>query len=275
MSVIHKLNNIINCKNAIRTAINNKGGALTESSKLKDYATAIDNLTAGDGSENRSGLIEVNSLPDNKYDTTSIYTTPYKFNDILINIEVKGAAKEALLFSQLNGSLIEGEVVDSLPTENIVETTETSEYFYYSISNNEAYLHSTELFGGWKPLSELFCTMFDGALMPCQGFINSKLNGVVLGHGYYIVNTDDYYKYFNIWEEITYSGDGSDVIDSGFDLPEKNIDKDKVYKVKYFDDIYAVPEEGKAGEYLAGHLFGLCGIDVFDKLPTNNIIYPP
>ena len=34
--------------------------------------------------------------------------------------------------------------------------------------------------------------------MPCQGFINSKLNGVVLGHGYYIVNADDYYKYFNI-----------------------------------------------------------------------------
>ena len=280
MSVIDKLNNIINCKNAIRAAINNKGGALTESSKLKDYATAIDNLTAGGGSENRSGLIEVNSLPDNKYDTTSIYTTPYKFNDILINVEVKGAAKEAILFSQSIASeetpLIGIEVVDSLPTENIVETTQTSGfYFYYSISNNEAYLHNTELFGGWKPLSEFFCTMFDGVLMPCQGFINSKLNGVVLGHGYYIVNADDYYKYFNIWEEITYSGDGSDVIDSGFDLPEKNIDKDKVYKVKYFDDIYAVHEEGKAGEYLAGHLFYLCGIDVCDELPTNNIISPP
>ena len=91
------------------------------------------------------------------------------------------------------------EVVDSLPTENIVETTQTSGfYFYYSISNNEAYLYSTELPGGWKPLSEFFCTMFDGVLMPCKGFINSKLNGVVLGHGYYIVNADDYYKYFNI-----------------------------------------------------------------------------
>ena len=94
MSVIDKLNNIINCKNAIRAAINN-GGVLTESSKLRDYATAIDNLTAGGGSENRSGLIEVKSLPDNKYDTTSIYTTPYKFNDILINVQVKEAGNEA------------------------------------------------------------------------------------------------------------------------------------------------------------------------------------
>ncbi len=276
MSLIDKLNNIINCKDAIRAAINNKGGVLTESSKLRDYATAIDNLTGG-GGENRGGLIEVNSLPNNKYDTTSIYTTPYKFNDILISIEVKGAAKEAILFSQAIGplALAGGEVVDSLPIENIVETTQTSGYVYYSISNNEAYMYSTEIFGGWKPLSEIICAMFDGVLMPCKGFINSKLNGIVLGHGYYIVNADDYYKYFNIWEEITYSGDGSDVIDSGFDLPEKDIDKDKVYKVKYFDDIYAVHEEGKAGEYLAGHLFYLCGIDVCDELPTSNIIYPP
>ena len=50
MSVIDKLNNIINCKDAIRAAINNKGGVLTESSKLRDYATAIDNLSAGGGS---------------------------------------------------------------------------------------------------------------------------------------------------------------------------------------------------------------------------------
>ena len=50
MSVIDKLNNIINCKNAIRNSINNKGGNLTESSKFSDYATAINNLTVGSGS---------------------------------------------------------------------------------------------------------------------------------------------------------------------------------------------------------------------------------
>ena len=54
MSLIDKLNNIINCKDAIRAAINNKGGVLTESSKLRDYATAIDNLTGGGGSSSSS-----------------------------------------------------------------------------------------------------------------------------------------------------------------------------------------------------------------------------
>ena len=57
MSVADKLKNIINCKNAIRAAINNKGGALTESSKLRDYATAIDNLTGGGGSG--SGSVDI------------------------------------------------------------------------------------------------------------------------------------------------------------------------------------------------------------------------
>ena len=50
MSVADKLKNIINCKNAIRTSINNKGGKVTENSKFSDYATAIDNLIAGGGS---------------------------------------------------------------------------------------------------------------------------------------------------------------------------------------------------------------------------------
>ena len=50
MCIANKLKNIINCKNAIRTSINNKGGNITENSKFSDYATAINNLSAGGGS---------------------------------------------------------------------------------------------------------------------------------------------------------------------------------------------------------------------------------
>ena len=50
MCIANKLKNIINCKNAIRTSINNKGGKITENSKFSDYATAINNLSAGGGS---------------------------------------------------------------------------------------------------------------------------------------------------------------------------------------------------------------------------------
>ena len=49
-TIAAKLKNIINCKNAIRTSINNKGGNITENSKFSDYATALNNLSTGGGS---------------------------------------------------------------------------------------------------------------------------------------------------------------------------------------------------------------------------------
>ena len=44
-----KLNKILQTKEAIRTAINNKGGTLTTTDKFSDYATAIDNIQSGGG----------------------------------------------------------------------------------------------------------------------------------------------------------------------------------------------------------------------------------
>ena len=49
-TIAAKLKNIIKCKNAIRTAINNKGGQVTENSKFSDYVAAINNLTSSEGS---------------------------------------------------------------------------------------------------------------------------------------------------------------------------------------------------------------------------------
>ena len=46
-----KLNKVLQTKEAIRTAINNKGGTLTETDKFSDYATAIDNIQSGGGEE--------------------------------------------------------------------------------------------------------------------------------------------------------------------------------------------------------------------------------
>ena len=49
-TIAAKLKNIIKCKNAIRTAINNKGGHVTENSEFSDYVAAINNLTSNEGS---------------------------------------------------------------------------------------------------------------------------------------------------------------------------------------------------------------------------------
>ena len=46
-----KLNKLKATKEAIRTAINNKGGTLTTSDKFSDYATAIDNIQSGSTNE--------------------------------------------------------------------------------------------------------------------------------------------------------------------------------------------------------------------------------
>ena len=49
-TTVEKLNKLRNTKEAIRIAINNKGGTLTETNKFSDYATAIDELPNGGGS---------------------------------------------------------------------------------------------------------------------------------------------------------------------------------------------------------------------------------
>ena len=46
-TTVEKLNKVLETKEAIRTAINNKGGTLTESDTFSSYATAIDNIQTG------------------------------------------------------------------------------------------------------------------------------------------------------------------------------------------------------------------------------------
>ena len=48
-TTVEKLNKVLQTKEAIRTAINSKGGTLTESDTFSSYATAIDNIQTGSG----------------------------------------------------------------------------------------------------------------------------------------------------------------------------------------------------------------------------------
>ena len=43
-TTVEKLTKVLETKEAIRTAINSKGGTLTETDKFSDYATAINNF---------------------------------------------------------------------------------------------------------------------------------------------------------------------------------------------------------------------------------------
>ena len=45
-TTVEKLNKVLETKESIRNAINNKGGTLTENNKFSDYVTAINNLSS-------------------------------------------------------------------------------------------------------------------------------------------------------------------------------------------------------------------------------------
>ena len=77
-----KLNKVLQTKEAIRTAINNKGGTLTTSDKFSDYATAIDNIQSG--SENEPITITQNGT----------YTAPEGVGYSPINVNVPSKEEE-------------------------------------------------------------------------------------------------------------------------------------------------------------------------------------
>lgn len=62
MSIASKLQSIVDTKAAIKTAINEKGGSITDSTPFADYATAITNLPSGGGSISLAPL-SMDSVP--------------------------------------------------------------------------------------------------------------------------------------------------------------------------------------------------------------------
>ena len=78
MSTENKLAAIINSKEAIRTAINGKGGTLTEDSKLSEYAGAIEGLsTGGSGGGVSVALPDFHPYKNNVYNLSGeiVYST--------------------------------------------------------------------------------------------------------------------------------------------------------------------------------------------------------
>ena len=89
-----KLNKILETKEAIRTAINNKGGTLTTSDTFASYSSAIDSLPSGGGGSLKTLLDATKSTYNLFYmygetsidglisynDTSSVNIMTYMFN---------------------------------------------------------------------------------------------------------------------------------------------------------------------------------------------------
>ena len=57
-TTVEKLNKVLETKEAIRTAINNKGGTLTESDTFSSYANAIESIQTGGGDNKLAKLVD-------------------------------------------------------------------------------------------------------------------------------------------------------------------------------------------------------------------------
>lgn len=107
MSTANKLNAIINSKTAIKNAINSKGGSLTDSSKLSEYATVIERLSTGGSGVGAASPCFANFNPymNNIYNITGeiIYSTEgtsipadyLSFEEAGVGLQVENFSAEA------------------------------------------------------------------------------------------------------------------------------------------------------------------------------------
>lgn len=122
-----KLNKVLETKEAIRTAINSKGGTLTETDTFASYATAIDNIQSGGKEE------ETKSITITENGTTTVLPTSGKVLskvDIVANVPQtaeSGTVKNLLdaiktcyyLFNNYKGTSVDG-LISYNDTSNVI-----------------------------------------------------------------------------------------------------------------------------------------------------------
>ena len=107
-----KLNKVLQTKEAIRTAINNKGGTLTESDTFASYPTAIENIQSGGKEE------ETKSITITENGTTTVLPTSGKVLskvDIVANVQSGGGVN---------------------PLQSLLDRTKSAKYLFTGVSEN-------------------------------------------------------------------------------------------------------------------------------------------
>ena len=122
-TTVEKLNKVLETKEAIRTAINNKGGTLTESDTFSSYSTAIDNIQTGSG-ENPLQYVIDNHEGDGK---PSCYYFFYFYNGTSLDNVLK-----SLDFSKvtnMNGMFYHCQNLTTIPLFNTSNVTNMRSMF--------------------------------------------------------------------------------------------------------------------------------------------------
>ena len=175
-----KLNKVLQTKEAIRTAINNKGGTLTTSDKFSDYATAIDNIQSGGDVPTRKKFLEkrgcqylfygteLTSIDDNLLsydDTENVTNMAYMFYGLTTlikapNMNTSKVTNMNYMFSATNYSW--PMKLTEVPLYDTSNVTKMYGMFYYcnsltqvSLSNTSKVTDMGSMFNGCSKLKHI------------------------------------------------------------------------------------------------------------------------
>ena len=164
MSIADNLNRIKTAKEAIKTAINNKGGGLTNE-KIEAYATAIDNLKLNDDTDYTGVNVTVNDMLEgiiaidatgNKI-TGNIKTVTPTLSENVIEIE-KGYIADATTLAVPEMEIInDGQTVfipvgynkteQSISIKNGIDTSDANATSYDIVEGKSAYVKGEKVYG--------------------------------------------------------------------------------------------------------------------------------
>ena len=124
-TTVEKLDKVLETKEEIRTAINNKGGTLTESDTFSSYSTAIDNIQTGSG-ENPLQYVIDNQEGDGK---PSCYYLFYFYKGTSLDNILKSLDTSKV--TNMDNMFYQCENLTSIPQLDTSKVTNMSSMFYY------------------------------------------------------------------------------------------------------------------------------------------------
>ena len=133
-----KLNKILETKEAIRTAINNKGGTLTTTDTFASYPSAIDSLPSGGGNTLKTLLDATKSTYSLFYDYKG-----YGVSDLISYNDTSSVTNMKNMFSSCS-NLKEIHMTGMKTNFNISDSTKFTESALVEILNNLATVTSTK-----------------------------------------------------------------------------------------------------------------------------------
>ena len=152
-TIIEKLNKVLQTKEAIRTAINNKGGTLTETDTFASYPSAIDNLPS-------SGRDRLKKLLDTTKSTNNLFCnySGTNINDLISYRDTENVINMSSMFQNCSNLI----TIPQLDTSNAQNMASMFRFCYKLTTipqlNTSKVTYMSHMFSGCKKLTTIDIT---------------------------------------------------------------------------------------------------------------------